>query len=74
MTYHLAMKKFIREGGVSKYDLASDDFDKAMIEPVKRKDNTTETLIDNFLTKNSCAGSTDITQHPAEKRKPRLSR
>lgn len=68
------MKKFLKEGGVSKYDLTNEEFDKAIIEPVRRKDNTTELLIDNFITRNSCAGSTDITQQHNEKRKPRLSK
>jgi 5'-AMP-activated protein kinase catalytic alpha subunit len=74
VTYHLAMKKFLKDGGISKYDMGNDDFDKAMIEPVRRKDNTTELLIDNFLTKNSCAGSADITQQHNEKRRLRISR
>ena len=68
------MKKFLKDGGVSKYDIGNDNFDKAMIEPAKRKDNTTELLIDNFLTKNSCAGSADITQQHNEKRKLRISK
>ena len=67
--YHLAMKKHLKAGGISKYDLSNDEFDPTSIQPVKRKDNATELLIDNFLTKNSC----DITQHH-EKRKLKISR
>ena len=36
-TYYLAMKKFVREGGKSSYDLASKDFDKGLLEPNKRR-------------------------------------
>jgi hypothetical protein len=58
------MKKYLKEGGISRYDLANDNFDKKAIEPVKRKDmNTAEILIDNFLTKNSCGGSTEISKN-----------
>lgn len=57
------MKKFLKEGGVSKYNLGDDNFDHSLIKPTKRKQNsTTETLIDNFFTKTSYGASTDITQ------------
>ena len=36
-TYYLAMKKFVREGGKSAYDLGSKDFDKSLLEPNKRR-------------------------------------
>jgi hypothetical protein len=39
--YYLTMKKHIKSGKLSKYDIGNENFDKSLIEPVKRKDNTT---------------------------------
>lgn len=37
VTYYLAMKKFLKEGGISKYNLGDENFDHSLIQPTKRK-------------------------------------
>ncbi len=35
-TYYLLLKKFVRDGGISKYYLGSQFFDPSLIEPIRR--------------------------------------
>ena len=35
-TYYLLLKKFVREGGITKYYIGSKYFDSSLIEPIRR--------------------------------------